>query len=498
MHSPKLRVPWRRFRNPFYSIQWQFVIIYFLLAAVVFVVLTFAGSSIISNYLVNQRVQVQLRNTSSLGVQVSSYLAQWDANELYAIGTETYERDGGRVLVLNNSGIVQTDSFSEYNGYVLHYPEIETVLAGDHSTAYGFHRIVQEDGSTFYALYSTSAIIREGDLIGVLLYSTSIQDIVDASYSLEQRMLLIYSIGLVCIVVASIILTRFITRPVKQLTDVALRISAGDLAMRANVRGHNEIAELGQTFNMMCDRLQNMDKQRGEFVSDASHELKTPLASMKILCESLLYQDDVPPEVYKDFLSDINKEIDRLNLLITDLLLLSKMDADDAALNVEKTDLARLVRECVDALRPIATDRGIDVETDVPEDLQAECDPLKLRQALNNLVENAIKYSRENGFVRIEGGRNGTDVYVSVEDNGVGMGAEYLPHIFERFYRVDKARSRETGGTGLGLHIVRRVALMHGGRVDVKSEEGVGSVFTLYLPAVQKDNPGPGQAPKLS
>ena len=120
---------------------------------------------------------------------------------------------------------------------------------------------------------------------------------------------------------------------------------------------------------------------------------------------------------------------------------------------------------------------------DIPPGLHLVCDPLKLRQALNNLIENAIKYSKPEGFVEISAGTAGPEVFIRVRDNGVGMPAEDLPHIFERFYRVDKARSRETGGTGLGLHIVRRVALMHGGRVDVDSEEGQGSVFTLYLPA---------------
>lgn len=463
---------------------------YLCLFGIVLGAITLAVSSVVNRYLLNQRVQEQIRNASILSAQVGNYLAQQDAAELYAIGTRAYEDGGGRVLVLDAAGIVQSDSFSEYNGYLLSFAEIDEVIYNGASSAYGFHRIYQDNGSSFWSVYCTSAVIRDGGLIGVVLYVVSIQDVIDTSESMQKQMAWIYGIGIIVVVVATSVLTRVVTRPVQQLTDVALRISAGDLASRAQVRGHNEIAELARTFNMMCDRLQNMDEQRSEFVSDASHELKTPLASMKILVESLLYQDDVPEEVYKDFLADIDAEIDRLSHLITDLLLLSKMDTDQAALNLEPVDLSALVTECVDSLKPIAKAGRVTIDAQVPSGLEAECDSLKMRQALNNLIENAIKYSQEGGHVYVTGGREGGEVFISVEDDGVGMREEYLPHIFERFYRVDKARSRETGGTGLGLHIVRRIAVMHGGRVDVESREGIGSRFTLIIPAVHKARDG--------
>ena len=206
---------------------------------------------------------------------------------------------------------------------------------------------------------------------------------------------------------------------------------------------------------------------------------------MKILVESMLYQDNVPEEVYKEFLGDINGEIDRMNSLITDLLLLSKMDSDIVTINLEKVRISSIVNKCVNALEPIARERNIRVRTDLSDDFELECDPLKLRQAINNLIENAIKYTGDGGHVFVTTKHHGGEGAVRIEDNGVGMSPEHLEHIFERFYRVDKARSRETGGTGLGLHIVRRIALMHGGRVDVESQEGKGSVFTLVVPLVQ-------------
>lgn len=472
------------FRRALYSFRWRFVLVNILLVAIAFGLTFAAVSSILNNYLLNQRVQEQIKNTRSLGVQVSSYLAQSDAAELYSIGLRSYDDGGGRMLVLNEAGIVQTDTFSEYNGYVFRFREVETVLQGDATSSYGFHEITSA-GQSFWALYCTSSIIHDGQPIGVLLFSTSVQDVVDTAQMLQRNMFLVFLLGLAAVLAATIVLTRYITRPVQQLTQAALRVAAGDWTSRVDIAGRNEVAELGRTFNMMCDRLQNVDVQRSEFVSDASHELKTPLASMKILVESLLYQDEVPEEIYKEFLSDINGEIDRLTRLITDLLLLSKMDTENAVLNLSRVQVLQAVQESADALRPIAAQRDVRVEIDVPADLRLECDPLKLRQALNNLIENAMKYSRPDGFVKITAGEAGSEIWIRIADNGVGMPAEDLPHIFERFYRVDKARSRETGGTGLGLHIVRRVALMHGGRVEVESEEGVGSTFTLWLPAAQ-------------
>lgn len=473
-----------RLTGALYSIRWRFVLANILMVAAAFGVAMTAASTLVNNYLLNQRVQAQITDTRSLGVQVSALLAQSDAAELYSIGLRAYDEGDGRMLIVNTNGIVQTDTFSEYNGYFLRFPEVWAVLNEESTTAYGFHQITR-GSRTFWALYSTSAVIHEGQLIGAVLFSASIQDLADAVTALRRNMIAIYLAGAAALLLATVVLTRYITRPVQQLTQVALRVSAGDWSGRAQISGRNEIAELGRTFNMMCDRLQNLDQQRSEFVSDASHELRTPLASMKILVESLLYQDNVPEEVYKEFLGDINGEIDRLTLLITDLLLLSKMDTDSGALNLTAADLSQTIRESADALQPIAKERDITLSVEVPDELLASYDPLKLRQALNNLIENAIKYTREGGRVSVSAGHEGSDVFIRVADNGIGMPSEDLPHIFERFYRVDKARSRETGGTGLGLHIVRRVALMHGGRVDVKSEEGVGSTFTFYLPEKQ-------------
>lgn len=467
-----------------YSIRWQFALIYLILVAIVFGLVSVAVSSLVGQHLVNQRMKSLSKAANSVAVQVAPYLSDYDANAMYDIAVKSSNDSGGRFLILNSSGIVTTDSFSALNGVKLSMHEVDDILYGKNSSSNGFHVIDGADGD-FWAAYYTSAVIQNGEIIGAVLYSSSIQDVIMATDDLQSRTLWIFVLACGIIIVTSLFMTNLITKPIKKLTDVAIKISNGDLSQRANIKGRSEIAEMAQTFDMMCGKLQNLDEQRSEFVSDASHELKTPLASMKILVESMLYQDSVPEEVYKEFLGDINKEIDRMNSLITDLLLLSKMDSDIVTINLEKVPISTIINKCVNALEPIAKERDIRLRTDLTDDFEIECDPLKLRQALNNLIENAIKYTGDGGTVSVTTRHHGGEGAVRIEDNGVGMSPEHLEHIFERFYRVDKARSRETGGTGLGLHIVRRIALMHKGRVDVESKEGVGSVFTLVLPLVQ-------------
>ena len=209
------------------------------------------------------------------------------------------------------------------------------------------------------------------------------------------------------------------------------------------------------------------------------------MTSIKILTESLLYQDGVDEDVYKDFLGDINQEIDRLTTLINDLLQMTRIENDVGRMQAETASITELTAKAVDLLMPIAAKKNISLSMEGKQ-VTAECDPLRLRQAINNLIDNAIKYTPEGGKVSVKVAENGGLVTVTVADNGVGMDEVHLGKIFDRFYRVDKARARETGGTGLGLHIVQRIAHLHGGRVEVESKPGEGSTFRFIFPAKHK------------
>ena len=205
---------------------------------------------------------------------------------------------------------------------------------------------------------------------------------------------------------------------------------------------------------------------------------------MKVLADSLISQEDVPIELYKEFMTDIAEEIESENKIITDLLSLVKMDKTSANLNIENRNLNELIELILKRLRPIAKQRNIDVLYESAREVFAEIDEVKLTLAISNLVENAIKYNKEYGYVKVSLDADHQFATIMVEDNGIGIPEEAQEHIFERFYRVDKSHSREIGGTGLGLAIARNAILLHRGSIKIDSEEGQGTVFTVKIPII--------------
>lgn len=453
-----------------------------VVAAVAFAAVTLVIAYLAEDYLVNIRVRDQLKNTNNVAVNMAPYLSSSNSLRMYELAEDSSKNFGGRFLVLNKSGIVLADSFSMLNGQKLDHKEISDVILGPGDTSYGFHEIDDGTGEPFYAVYYAAAVVYDSETIGAVLFSDDIQDIVIITRDFIRVLIMVSVAASLVFAVVSIILSGYITKPINDLKAVALSISRGNLHQRIDVSGKNEMAALANTFNTMSEKLENMDQKRSEFVSNASHELKTPLSSMKILIESLLYQDGVDEKIYKEFLSDINREIDRLSQVITGLLTLAKTDSETEALNMDKILLSELVFKSVTALKPIANEKGVQLSYTVNNDLEIECDALKVMQAVINLVENAIKYTDPGGAVQVTLQKSGTNAAISIKDNGCGIPDKDVPYLFDRFYRVDKARARDTGGSGLGLHIAQKIALLHGGSIDVQSEEGRGSIFTLYLP----------------
>ena len=232
----------------------------------------------------------------------------------------------------------------------------------------------------------------------------------------------------------------------------------------------------------MLGRLKQLNDSREEFVSNVSHELKTPLTSMKVLADSLLAQENVPIELYQEFMGDIAKEIDRENDIISDLLTLVKMDKTVQGLNIRQININELLETILKRLKPIADKKKIEVVLESFRPVSAEIDEMKLTLAISNLVENAIKYNRDEGWVRVSLNADHKYFYVKVMDSGIGIPEEDQAHIFERFYRVDKSHSREIGGTGLGLAIARNAVIMHRGSIKVYSSKGEGTTFTVRIP----------------
>ncbi|MDP2892729.1 MAG: ATP-binding protein [Bacillota bacterium] len=442
-------------------------------------------------FLVRERITRQMKQVNSLAVEIMPALDSFDAGTLYTTAVDKGREQGGRILVLDNNGVVMADGFSLLNGVKLGYREVQDIQLGEKDFSYGFHLVAAlpqqgestEEGKSTWMVYYTSAIIKNAKTIGVLVFSTSIQDVVDKTGLIREQLAYISAGICVVIVGLSIIISRLITRPINEMMHAILYISRGRFDRRVKVSGKNEMAKLAATFNMMSERLENLDRMRSEFIADASHEMRTPLSSIKILVESMLYQEP-EPRVRKEFLQDINNEIDRLNNLVADLMTLSKIDRH-SQVAMERVEMASLTERVVKNLYPIAENKGVAVSADLPDELYLVGNEIKLYQAVSNLVDNSIKYTPEGGHVDVSLESRGQFAVLKVSDTGVGIPKEDLPHIFERFYRVDKARSRETGGTGLGLSIAKEITAMHRGMLTVKSEPGKGTTFTLELPLQQ-------------
>jgi heavy metal sensor kinase len=318
-------------------------------------------------------------------------------------------------------------------------------------------------------------------VVGIVQVGASLRDI-DATL---QRLayLLIGGISLSLALAAFIgaFMARAALNPIDRVTQTALRITrAEDLSRRIEgVEVQDEVGRLASTFNEMLDRIEGLFRTQQRFIADISHELRTPLTTIRGNLDLLRRMGRSQDEATMVSLDAIQSEMDRMSRLVADLLLLAQADAG-LTLKREPVQLDSLLLEVYRQARVIAD--GLHVILDHEDQAVVSGDPDRLRQLFLNLVDNAIKYTPEGGRVTLSWRREDGWVRVDVSDTGVGIPAEDLPHIFERFYRVDKARSREKGGTGLGLSIAQWIAHAHGGRIEVESQVGEGTTFTVWLP----------------
>ncbi|MDY5730205.1 MAG: HAMP domain-containing sensor histidine kinase [Eubacteriales bacterium] len=404
------------------------------------------------------------------------------------------ERLGGeydaRLMALDAAGKVWVDTFSKAEGMRIQLKEVADVLQGN-SQSYGVYKLQQNqvlDVAQYHWMnVCTVSIVTPEGLQGVLLYSSSLDDVMNNLNHLQNTILKFFGLAALFSLVFAFFLSGVITKPVASLTQGIQKMGRGDFSVRVPEVGSSEIKNLSVTFNHMSEKLENLEKSRNQFISNASHELKTPLATMKILLETILYQDDMDPSISKEFLDDINKEIDRLNSVIKDLLTLVSLDNKTVQLQKTQFNLSDLVNDIGKKMKMIADKKGKVLLFNIEENVDFYGDEAKLHHVVYNLVDNAVKYTGDDGVIELNLFKNGKMVILSVRDNGHGIPEEDTKHIFDRFYRVDKARSRETGGTGLGLSIVHQMVMLHGGKIYVESKEGEGSEFVVELPFTKKE-----------
>ncbi len=492
IHNAK-RCIFDRLKNMFFSvhsIRWKIALAYLLIICAAFYVVTASLIRLVGEYLFSQKISEEQRIAVELAAEMSYPLSVRDADSLYAAVAAASESTASRVLVLDRYGVVQADTYSEYNGAQFLRSEVANVMSGS-AQSYGFYSSGGTTGSFLthgmaedvVGLYA-APIYQHNSRIGVLVFITRAQDMYLSLMQIQNQMTVWLVLVALLVAVISIFVSGVFTRPIVKLNEGMAQMSRGDFSGRVDVRGKNEFSQLAATFNMMCDRLENLDRARSQFVSNASHELKTPLSTMKILIETLIYQEPMDEDMCREFLGDINKEIDRLNSVIKDLLTLVSMDSGEARMNMKPASLSDMLNETMRRLQPLARERGIEMTSSIAQSISVNCDSMKLTQVFYNLMDNAIKYTPRGGEVRIELMRRDKKAVVRVMDTGIGIPKEDQVHIFDRFYRVDKARSRETGGTGLGLSIVKQVLSLHSGSISVSSEEEKGSTFTVELPIV--------------
>ena len=317
---------------------------------------------------------------------------------------------------------------------------------------------------------------------GVMLMTISTIEIGDMMAELEQKGMMLIGIIVVLSVFLSWLLSTILVKPLARVTKAIEDLTDGMQDDAISVPDYTETELITDAFNKMVNRMKILDESRQEFVSNVSHELKTPLTSMKVLADSLVGQQGVPEELYQEFMGDITAEIDRENKIITDLLSLVKMDKKAADLNITHMDINQLLEDILKRLRPIADKRNIDLILDCFRPVEADVDEVKFTLAISNLVENGIKYNVDDGWVRVSLDADHKYFYVTVADSGMGIPEDSIERIFERFYRVDKSHSKEIGGTGLGLAITRSAIAMHHGAIKVFSKEGEGTTFSVRIP----------------
>ena len=405
------------------------------------------------------------------------YLEDTSSNVINANLTQMATIYNGRVMVIDENLRVVKDTYSLDEGKTDVSENVVRCMKGESSSYF-------DRGNRYIEVASPISDSAAGKITGVMLATVStdsIEDTVNVVYTVGGSM-----IGIVMILLAilSIFLADRVVRPLHRITAAIESVTEGYSDDVLHVDTFTETKQMSEAFNKMLGRLKILDESREEFVSNVSHELKTPMTSMKVLADSLLEQDGVPEEMYKEFLGDIAKEIDRENQIITDLLSLVKMDKTGQNINITSVNINDLLEQILKRLKPIAEKKNVEMVMESFRPVTAEIDETKFSLAVSNLVENAIKYNHDDGWVHVSLNADHKYFYIKVEDSGIGIPEKDQAHIFERFYRVDKSHSREIGGTGLGLAIARNAVIVHRGSIRVYSKEGEGTTFTVRIPLI--------------
>ena len=476
----QLRAGARKLRSKA-TLQLKFSLSYILVIAAVLVLLN-SYPLLVSQNLMVTSTQNGLKSTTKVIESALMGLEKLTKENVQAALEGLDESGATRVMVTNSAGLVLYDTRQGGNAvgkYAL-YSVVAVALRGQDAS------YCKYDGTAFLSRVATP-VVYHNQIVGAVYaydYDTEQAELLETF----RHNLLIISL-LIALLVAglSFVLSRMLTRQISGLLQAIRHVREGAYSHRADASGTDEIAQIAAEFNSLTDRLQTTENARRRFVSDASHELKTPLAGIRLLTDSILQTDHMDEETTKEFVTDIGREAERLSRITENLLRLTRLDSG-VVQQPYPVAVAPVMERVERMLHMVAQEKGVTISGTADEDAVALATDDDVHQIIYNLMENAIKYSApEKGFVHAEAHTDGQRVVITVSDNGIGIPDEDLPHVFDRFYRVDKMRSREVGGTGLGLSIVKDTIENRGGTIEAgHGADGVGTVFTVYLPLAER------------
>ena len=435
---------------------------------------------VVSENLTFRSKESTLKGSVSVLVAALSGLEELTEENVSSAMTLVEETGISRILVTDAAGCILYDTreTDSARGRYAFYTEVVQALRG-----YDVFYTTFAD-SAFQSRAAAPVIYRNQTIGSVYAYEYDTEQATLLA-SLQNNLLRISLAVTVFVVGLSIILSRVLTRRFGILADAIRRMREGSYNHRAQIGGRDEITEIATEFNSLADRLQTTEDARRRFVSDASHELKTPLAGIRLLSDSILQTENMDPTTVREFVGDIEQESERLTRITENLLRLTRLDSG-AVEEPTAVEISPVIERVLRMLRLVAQERQVELSATVEREGTVLAGQDDLHQVIYNLTENAIKYNRPGGFVRVTLSGDDETCVLTVEDNGIGIPAEDMPRIFDRFYRVDKMRSRADGGTGLGLSIVSDTVRRRGGSISAHAREGGGSVFTVQLPRVRE------------
>ncbi len=431
---------------------------------------------LVSEDLVFRSKASTLQSSVSVMVYSLSGLERLTEENVSAAMAVVEETGISRILVTDSAGKVLYDTRetgSAVGEYALYTETVQSLLGNDAFTC-------SYQGGAFRSRAS-SPVLYQNQIIGAVYAYEYDTEQAALLQGLQENLLRLSAVIAVVVLALSMVLSRALTRKIGRLLTAIRQVREGAYSHRAEIPGRDEIAQIGQEFNSLTDRLQKTENARRRFVSDASHELKTPLAAIRLLTDSILQTEDIDAATTREFVADIGKEAERLSRITEDLLRLTRLDSgvlDPPA----RVDVLPVLEQVMRMMTLVAQER----KAELTYDAAGECTVLATRdeihQVIYNLTDNAVKYSGTGGIVQVSLRREGDWVVLSVADNGPGIPEEDINRVFERFYRVDKARSRSAGGTGLGLSIVSDTVKKRDGSVEAANRPGGGAVFTARWP----------------